>query len=215
MVYYVYFLIDPTTDEIFYVGKGSNYRDFSHLKPSLWSNPKCTPNPFLYYKIKSLMEKDTPPIIKRVADNISEDDAYNLENFYILKYGRRFVDGGILFNISDLKGGSIGGRSKPWSSERKCSYQKMCRNKRLYDPSFDELFEDYISKGFHRKTIAKMYGVSESLVKIRLKELGIIKPKNLCYPPRNVFVCEKCGKEFTSSHSVKKRKYCSNICKRK
>ncbi|HIO04524.1 MAG TPA: GIY-YIG nuclease family protein, partial [Gammaproteobacteria bacterium] len=32
MKYYVYLLLDPITDEIFYVGKGKGNRVFSHLK---------------------------------------------------------------------------------------------------------------------------------------------------------------------------------------
>jgi hypothetical protein len=65
---YVYVLVDPITDEIFYVGKGTAYRDSSHLKPSSWNDPKNTVNPFLYFKIKSLMENKTPPIIKRLHE---------------------------------------------------------------------------------------------------------------------------------------------------
>jgi hypothetical protein len=212
---YVYFLIDPTTDAIFYVGKGTNYRDYSHIKPSLWKNPEKTSNPFLYYKIKSLMENDTPPIIKRIKENISEGEAYNLEAAYIQQYGRRFVDGGSLFNLSDFVGGSYSGQKKPWSEERKLKHRELNKKKRIYDPTYEDLFHDYINCGMTRFEISKKYNVSESLIKNRLKSLGIIKPKEKCYPTKNSFICVCCQKNFLMPNSCKKRKYCSRECFRK
>ena len=47
---YIYVLRDPSDNSIFYVGKGTGYRDTSHLRPSMWNNPKNTVNPFLYYR---------------------------------------------------------------------------------------------------------------------------------------------------------------------
>jgi len=212
---YVYVLVDPITDEIFYVGKGTAYRDSSHLKPSSWNDPKNTVNPFLYFKIKSLMENKTPPIIKRLHENISEDIAYEIENDYIKKYGRRFVDNnGKLFNISDFKGGSPIGKTKPWTVERKEKHKSSCKEKRKYDPSYDELYNDYIVNNLKRKEISQKYEISEVLVKKRLGEFGIIKPKNLAYPSKNKYNCISCGKTFETPSSVKDRKYCSRKCYR-
>lgn len=35
-VYYVYGLVNPIDDTIFYIGKGSGKRAYDHLKPSGW-----------------------------------------------------------------------------------------------------------------------------------------------------------------------------------
>jgi len=212
---YVYVLVDPITNEIFYVGKGTGYRDSSHLKPSSWCDPKNTVNPFLYFKIKSLMENKTPPIIKRLHENISEDAAYHIENDYIKLYGRRFVDDhGKLFNISDFKGGSSFGKTKPWTDERRDKHISLCKEKRKYDPTYDELYNDYIVNNLKRKEISQKYNISDALVKKRLAIYGIIKPKNLVYPPKNMYTCITCDKNFETPSSVKDRKYCSRKCYR-
>lgn len=213
---YVYTLKDPNTEKIFYVGKGTGYRDKAHLKPFNWKNPKNTTNPFLYYKIKSLMEKETPPIIERLYENLSDEEAYEIENLLIKKYRKRFSEGedGILFNISDFCGGPNSGFKNPWSKKRKKQYRKMCKEKRKYNPSKKELYEDYIIKNKKRHQIAHENGVSDVLVKKRLKELGITKPKKLVYPDRNVYTCKSCSKEFTTPKSTK-RHYCSWECYQK
>lgn len=212
---YVYALMDPTTQEIFYVGKGTGYRDKSHLKPSLWSEPKKTTNPFLYYKIKSLMENGTPPIVKRLCENLKEQSAYDLESSLIKEYGRRFVDsGGRLFNISDSSGGSFAGQAKPWTNERRKQHKILSKTRRKYDPTYDELYDDYITNNLKRSEISRKYGISDALIKKRLREYGIYKPKTLAYPKRNVYSCVTCGNIFETPSSVKIRKYCSRGCYR-
>lgn len=211
---YVYGLYDPNTNELFYVGKGTGYRDRSHLKPSMWSNPKDTTNPFLYYKIKSLMENNTPPIIKRLYESVTEEEAYRLENELVLEYGRRFSkENGKLFNISEFMGGNKKGKELPWTEERLASWQKFQKERRKYDPSYEELYEDYIIRNLKRFEIAEKYDVSEVLVKKRLQHFGIKKPKHLQYGDSNKCRCLNCKKEFETPPSVK-RKYCSKVCYR-
>ncbi len=209
---YVYGLYDPNTNILFYVGKGTGGRDKSHLKPSVWSNPENTVNPFLYYKIKSLIENNTPPVIKRLYENINEEEAYRLENEIVLKYGRRFSEeNGQLFNISEFKGGNKKGKKLPWTEERYRKHKDLSKSKRKYDPSYEELYEDFIVKNMTRKEIAEKYNVSEVLVKIRLRELKIKKPKHLQYGNPTTYICLSCENEFKTSPSVK-RKYCSRKC---
>lgn len=211
--FYVYGLFDPETEELFYIGKGQNYRDKSHLKPHKWKNPKETTNPFLYYKIQSLMLNNTPPIIKRIYENMSEDEAYQKENEIIEKYGRRFsTENGKLFNISNTKGGSPYGVKKPWNEERRKRHKQVSKQKRKYDPSYEELYNDYIVNGLFREDISKKYSVSVALVKKRLQNFGILKPKELIYPEKNEYECLTCGSLFLTPNSVKDRKYCSRKC---
>jgi len=211
---YVYGLFDPITEEIFYVGKGSGYRDRSHLKPSMWQDPKNTINPFLYYKIRSLMENNTPPVIKRLHENVSEEQAYELENKIIQKHGRRFSEeNGRLFNISEWMGGNKLGKKLPWSEDRRNCFHKQCKSRRKYDPTYEELYDDYITKNMRREEIADKYGVSEILVKKRLQYFGITKPKHLQYGIRRKHTCIRCSTVFETSPSVKNRKYCSRKCR--
>ena len=210
---YVYVLIDPNTNEIFYVGKGTKYRDKSHLKSSLWKNPEKTTNPFLYYKIRSLMENNNTPIIKRLYENLSNKDAYEKEHEIILRYGRRFSEErGKLFNISKFKGGSNAGKSMPWTEDRKKKYKLYCKTRRKYDPTYEELYDDYIVKNMLRSEISKKYNISTMLVKKRLAYFGIKKQKALRYPEKNKYICSACKKIFFTPKSVKNRKHCSRKC---
>jgi hypothetical protein len=97
-MYYVYELVDPRDNKPFYVGKGLNDRDKSHLKEI-----PNTRNVYKENKISSIRAAGFEPTIRRVADNIvSEELAYNIEDSLIKKYGRKGYDkGGILTNICE------------------------------------------------------------------------------------------------------------------
>lgn len=219
--FYVYGYYDPKTNDLFYVGKGSKYRDKSHLKPSYWSDPTSTVNPFFYYKIKSLMEDETPPIVKRLFENLDEDDAYRIEHELILEHGRRFVDGGVLFNISAERSRPRKGVRRPWSDDRKEAYRNSFVEKRVANDK-EELTEMFLTRCMTRKEIADHYGVSEVLIKKRLQEHGIKKTdeqkkntRDLVYTKhRKMIECECCGKQFEVSASHN-RKFCSMNCSSK
>lgn len=209
---YVYGLYDPNTEELFYIGKGTGYRDISHLKPSMWKDPKKTCNPFLYYKIKSLMENNTPPIIKRLHKNLLEEEAYRIEAEIIKEHGRRFSEeNGKLFNISEFMGGSKKGIEMPWTEERLQNHREYWKQRRKYDPTYEELYDDFITNNLKRKDIAEKYNVSDVLIKQRLQYFGIKKPKHLLYGKRPIHICEVCDKSFETPPSVKRR-FCSRKC---
>ena len=93
--YYVYQYKDPTTHLPFYVGKGTNQRMFFHLKETY----ENTSNVFKWAHIQGLRNKGLEPVIEVIADNLSEVDAYTLEEALIKKYGRKGLDpSGILTN---------------------------------------------------------------------------------------------------------------------
>ncbi len=93
---YVYELIDPRTNIPFYVGKGTGKRAESHLKES----KDQTTNLRKWYKIQSIREDGFEPIINRVKDGLTHDEAYVFEEALIKQYGRKdFDENGILFNI--------------------------------------------------------------------------------------------------------------------
>ena len=95
--YYAYKLIDPRTDQPFYVGKGYSTRLYSHkteaLKPKEgWTNPhKC-------YRILQILN-DGADIKYEYVLCESEEAALSLEREWIVEYGIS-ADGGILTNIS-------------------------------------------------------------------------------------------------------------------
>ena len=212
--FYVYELIDPDNDKVFYVGKGSKYRCKSHFKKSAWANPGNHHNPYLSCKMKELMEKNTLPKINIVKQNLNESEAYDLELELILRYGRKYGGNreGILLNISAERGWCRGRKMKKWTEERRYRHKELCKSLRKYDPTYEEIYNDFIICGMKRKEMAERYKVSEVLIKKRLQEHKITRSKFPEFRPRNQYKCENCGKIFLTHKSVKNRLHCSKEC---
>lgn len=91
--FYVYFHITADTKEVFYVGKGSGYRA-KRIKGrnKLWNN---------------IVQKHGYEI-EYPHNNISEEEAFELEIFYIKTFGRRDINLGTLANLTDGGEGASG-----------------------------------------------------------------------------------------------------------
>jgi hypothetical protein len=114
--YYCYELIDPSNNEVFYVGKGKHYRFRDHLYPYS-SNNKHKNN-----KIKKILEENTYIIARIIFSCISEQQAYNYEQTTISNYN----------NLTNL---TVGGSNAP---------QKPCRSVNQYN-LFGELIRTFTS----------------------------------------------------------------------
>lgn len=93
-IFYVYYLIDPSTGRPFYVGKGKGRRAKQHLGHALSSNCKS----LVYKKIKSIRSKGLEPKVKIRKLFEDEFDALSYEVFLISIWGRRINGSGCLFN---------------------------------------------------------------------------------------------------------------------
>ena len=94
--FYVYRYIDPRNLLPFYIGKGCRDRHLSHLLET----SETTENRKKYDYIQGLRNKDLEPIIEKIKENLTSEEAYALEAELISKYGRRDIDkNGILTNI--------------------------------------------------------------------------------------------------------------------
>lgn len=102
-IYYVYqYLREDGTP--YYIGKGSKNRAYSHCR--------TVPRP-----------KDTN-LIKFIATNLEESEAYKLEEELIQKYGRLNNGTGILRNLTDGGSGSSNVKNKiPWNKGKKQSVE--------------------------------------------------------------------------------------------
>ena len=94
--YYVYLLLDPTDYYCpFYVGKGRNDRWKAHFQPHGRGE-----NIRKDRKIDKIQSSGETATVLFWAKNLSEDDAYDLEELLIKRFGRKKIDeGGILTNI--------------------------------------------------------------------------------------------------------------------
>lgn len=97
--FYIYFHINPVTNEVFYVGLGSRKRAYDNKRRSKWW--------------KSVVNKYGDPIIKIEIDNLTWEDAKEWEMLFIKHYGRRDLRLGTLVNMTDGGDGALGYKHTP------------------------------------------------------------------------------------------------------
>lgn len=105
MRYYVYKLVDPRTNNPFYIGKGCGNRMYSHLREATLPREKQV-NSFKCSVINNILSCGKNIIIEKVKDGLNEENAYQLEQELIVKYGKRIDGTGYLTNLVD---GGLGG----------------------------------------------------------------------------------------------------------
>jgi hypothetical protein len=171
---YVYLYKDENGTPI-YVGIGTGYRAWSHLKPSAYM-PYDAEYPSFYGKIKKMYLNGNEPKVEIIYSG-DRLECISIEEKLIQKYGRVENDG-TLYNISPKTGGRIKGKSYPMGVETLKRYRNTCKENRKYKIYKENLTEMYIKNNMTRKEIAKYYGCSEILIKTRLKEYGIKKVNN-------------------------------------
>jgi antitoxin component YwqK of YwqJK toxin-antitoxin module len=122
--FYVYGLVDPRNETIFYIGKGKGKRAFQHLseKPDIHSNTEKL------QIIEELRESGLEVRLILIGEQLSEEAALLLERLLIYRIGRKIFDEGTLTNIVP------GGR---WHKEASLFLKKENL------PSLDEIEEQY------------------------------------------------------------------------
>ena len=180
--YYVYQHINPQTQEVFYIGMGCGNRD---------SDFKYGRNPY-YLKY---VNKHGEPIVKRIFENLTKEEASNLEKSQISKYGRKYLNEGSLTNISEGGEGGTKGRKYNMTTSHKNKISQANKGKTKHTPlSKSQISEAHKGKkkpkGFGENISKKLKGknhtpewnkkISESNKgrKITWNLKGIPKPKN-------------------------------------
>ena len=120
-IYYTYIYLDPrksghyecgdyTFDhEPFYVGKGKDQQYIMHLLQSKNNNDiPLRENRHKFHKIKNILKENLEPIILKVKENISEQEAFELEICLIWAIGRSDLKLGPLTNLTDGGEGTQG-----------------------------------------------------------------------------------------------------------
>jgi len=115
--FYSYLLKKPNGVP-FYAGKGKGRRCFVHLKP--W-HLKHDSNKLKVNIIKKIRKGGEEPIVEIVKEDLTEDEAFQIETEQIKLYGR-IEDGGLLANMSDGGEGQSGYR---FTDEVKRSLSQM------------------------------------------------------------------------------------------
>lgn len=76
--HYIYYLVDPSDNKVFYVGKGSKSRMYDH-ENEVKKDRIPHGNKHLYYKIKQILNENRNITYKKLVENLSLDDANKLE----------------------------------------------------------------------------------------------------------------------------------------
>lgn len=103
--YYVYALIDPRDKSIFYIGKGKGNRYLDHKKNigelgKRHSEIKKGANTNKLQRIKKIIDSGLEVEYKMIAENLTEDEAFALEEILIDRFGREIEKSGYLTNIA-------------------------------------------------------------------------------------------------------------------
>ncbi len=111
-IFYTYIYLDPrkkgpytygeyTFDyEPFYVGKGHEYQYLKHLKEAQ-NNKTIKGNKHKFYKIQKILKEGLKPIILKVENNLTEQQAFDLEIYLIWAIGRSDLKLGTLTNLTN------------------------------------------------------------------------------------------------------------------
>jgi len=153
-IYYVYVYMDPLKCgsysykgldfsflyEPFYIGKGKKGRYLSHLNEN-----NLTMNTFMNNKLKKILKLVSEPFVIKLYENLTEEEAYNIEIDLISKIGKRSKKQGPLTNLSDGGGGSPmrgeehanWGKSLKESTKKKIS-ERLKLNNPMHNPEVSE-----------------------------------------------------------------------------
>jgi hypothetical protein len=151
-MYYVYQYIHPETNLPLYIGKGQRDRLNDHWK--LICQGKRTTNSHWTAKLNQLRSLGLIPIIEKIKENLTSEEALLIEEDLITKYGRRDYDeGGILYN--HLK------RANDWtgakhSTESKIKIGLAHKNKKLEDWHIEAIKKANTGKIKSKETLEKM-----------------------------------------------------------
>ena len=113
--YYVYFHKLNNTDlvdDIFYIGKGCGNRCYSFRNRNKYWHNKVSKNGKFY--------------VEKIAENLTQDEAFDLEEFYISIYGQ-WHNNGLLVNMTD---GGDGVRGFSFTKEHRDKISKALKGRK-------------------------------------------------------------------------------------
>jgi hypothetical protein len=138
--FYAYLLIDSSTNQPFYAGKGTNRRMYEHYRVR-----NRLKNPLLKNKILQMVRDNVPITYDKVLINVNEQQAFQKEIELVNMYGRKIDRTGTLCNLTE--GGE--GSSISWTEEKKQAKSKAMKGSRGYLPIRSKPVSQYTLEGEH------------------------------------------------------------------
>jgi hypothetical protein len=231
--FYVYILRRPDNHDPFYVwlsqpfyiGKGFDKRIIQHRDYTikyLKSGNECyvenlRKTNIIIYLWKNLIDFEEEILF----DNLTEQEAFEIENKMILFYGRENNGTGILANMTDGGEGCSGYKHTEEDRKRMSEIQKQLDNKGENNSNFAHYWDEERRQNLSKKQSGEnhpWYGrkhtkeETEKTSRIaREKAITNGKVEAWQYEPRP---CEHCGivYEPKSANEAKKKRFCSKEC---
>jgi len=142
--FYVYALLNPIDDVIFYIGKGSGKRAYDHLKPSGWGN-----NSHKKHKIELIRKNGKEPVVLFLYENLEEKIAYELEIQEIKKYRENGIK---LTNLTE--GGDCGPKRFGKKTEKEKNIIAAKTKEAMWKPEIRERHIQSIRTEENRKRLS-------------------------------------------------------------
>ena len=196
--YYVYGLIDSRNDELFYIGKGSNFRCQEHVCKVKNGNIYGRKD----HRIKRILDSGGEVLIKKFRINMSEDSAYELETQLIVEFGRKHIDEhGQLLNIT-LDGKPPGMRGRQHSIESKEKMSKNSKGQIAWNKG-KKMSSEVISNmsNAQKKRFANNPMSEETKLKMRSAKLGKKMSEEFCQKMRDSW--KKRPRKLSDEHRQK------------
>lgn len=190
---YVYIYYDTRKEPIepIYVGKGNDSRYRDHLLKSS--------NNILESKINKMRELGLEPIVEKYIENISEEEAYNIEIELIKKFGKIIDNSGTLCNYVDGgKGGRLGFKH---SDETIQLFSKQRKDKEQTEKQYEVNCNRVCSEETKQLISEKLKGRKrnpESIEKTRLAHLGSKRSEET----KKLFSEQRKGKKQSEEHII-------------
>jgi hypothetical protein len=152
MTYYVYELVDPRNDSVFYVGKGSGDRAYRHERNVRHNNQRQKKsNPKLFNKISSIVHTGSSVVVRIVEHFNTEDEAYEKEAELVAQYG--------LSNLTNLVHGGRGGMSgevHPFFGRKRPEHSAKLKGRQMSQDTKDRISEAWTAerKAQHSQSMA-------------------------------------------------------------
>jgi len=167
MKYYVYILIDPMTNEEFYVGKGQGKRMYHHVD-AVRRDRIPNNNRHLYYKIKQILDSGQKIEYKKILITENEQEAYDREIGLIKEVG--------LENLCNIASGGEGGMTERCHSDKtKKKIAESLKGKSHSEESKRKMSESNKGKVPWNKGKIDVYS-KETKKKMSLAHIGLSNP---------------------------------------
>lgn len=194
-IYYVYLYVKPD-GTVFYVGKGKEDRYLHHLQEA--KKPKSKDkNKLKISTIRKILKQGLEPDIRFIDKNLSEEQAFELEEFLISEIGRIDLGTGTLTNLTNGGEGSSGVIVSEETRHKRRLKMQGELNPNYGCKDTPEMIEAKRQRMLGRKMLPCS---EERKEKIRQATTGVKKSTTInMRKPRSKVICPHCNKEGGSN----------------